>query len=193
MTTATLERRPTLPDLLAEEQRHRTARHLVGWGLGLSLVAAAVAAAVWTHAGPTDAPAWRREAAVRGDVTHEVSATGRLEARGTVSVGPEISGRVASVEVDFNDRVRRGQVLARLDTSALRAQRDEASAAVHAARVAVHAAELAVEPRACGRSRRSASSEGPALSASSRPTPGAARWGCGRAPAWGRGWPAGAR
>lgn len=143
MTTATLERRPTLPDLLVEEQRHRTTRRFLWWGLGLALAAAATAAAVWTRDRPTAGPAWRHEAVLRGDVTHEVSATGRLEARGTVSVGPEISGRVAVVEVDFNDHVRRGQMLARLDTSALRAQRDEARAAVRAARVAVHAAELA--------------------------------------------------
>lgn len=145
MSTTTLERHPTLPDLLVEERRHRTTRRFLGWGLGLALVAAATAAAVWTHDRPSAGPAWRREAVVRGDVTHEVSATGRLEARGTVSVGPEISGRVAAVEVDFNDHVRRGQVLARLDKSALQAQRDEARAVVQAARVAVRAAELAAD------------------------------------------------
>jgi len=148
VTTATLERRPTLPDLLVEEQRHRTTRRFFGWALGLALAAAATAAAVWMHDRPTAGPVWRREAVVLGDVTHEVSATGRLEARGTVSVGPELSGRVAAVEVDFNDHVRRGQVLARLDTSALRAQRDEARAAVTAARATVRSAELAADQAA---------------------------------------------
>jgi len=148
VTSATLERRPTLPDLLVEEQRHRSTRRIVLWGLGLALAAAATVAVVWTYDRPTASPVWRREAVVIGDVMHEVSATGRLEARGTVSVGPESSGRVAAVEVDFNDHVHRGQVLARLDTSALRAQRDEARAAVSAARVAVHAAELTADQAA---------------------------------------------
>ncbi len=58
---------------------------------------------------------WETVAADRGDIEMHVVATGSLQARSTVSVGAEISGRVASVEVDVNDRVTKGQVLVRLD------------------------------------------------------------------------------
>jgi HlyD family secretion protein len=39
-----------------------------------------------------------------------------------VDVGTEISGTIRTVEVDFNDRVKVGQVLARIDTDKLQAQ-----------------------------------------------------------------------
>lgn len=144
MTTATVEHRPSLPEILTEERRHRVTRRLVGLGLGLALVAATIAAVMLLRERPAaSAAGFRVEPVTRGDVTHEVSATGRLEARTTVSVGPEISGRIVAVAVDFNDHVRRGQVLARFDTSALRAQLDAARASVRVARVAVDSAELA--------------------------------------------------
>ena len=58
----------------------------------------------------------------RGDLTVIVTATGTLQPTNTVEVGSELSGIIKSVEVDFNDRVEVGQVLARLDTSKLEAQ-----------------------------------------------------------------------
>jgi HlyD family secretion protein len=143
MTTTTLDTHPGLPEILAEERRHRARGRALRWGLALAAGAALAAAAALLggrDVGP--APALRVEAVTRGDVVHEVSATGRLEARGTVSVGPEISGRIAAVDVDFNDHVRRGQVLARFDTAALQAQLDLARANLRTAGVALRRAEL---------------------------------------------------
>lgn len=143
MTTATVENHPALPELLADERRHHLRGRLLRWGLGLAFLGATIAAGVVVYtrqAAP--APVFHTEPVVRGEVTHEVSATGRLEARGTVAVGPEISGRIATVAVDFNDHVRRGQVLARFDTAALGAQLDQAHANLQAARVALAEAEL---------------------------------------------------
>ena len=57
----------------------------------------------------------------QGDLTVTVTATGTLEPVNQVDVGSELSGIIESVEVDFNDRVKRGQVLARLDTDRLQA------------------------------------------------------------------------
>ncbi|MBX7078016.1 MAG: efflux RND transporter periplasmic adaptor subunit [Nannocystaceae bacterium] len=86
--------------------------------LALLVVAAAVTAAAWWWRGRNAngaPPRWQTVAADRGDLEVHVVATGSLQARSTVSVGAEISGRVAAVEVDVNDRVTRGQVLVRLD------------------------------------------------------------------------------
>jgi HlyD family secretion protein len=52
----------------------------------------------------------------------DIQATGHLEATTTVQVGAEISGRLASVEVEYNDHVQAGQVLARFDRIALTAE-----------------------------------------------------------------------
>ena len=51
-----------------------------------------------------------------------VSATGNLEPVNEVQVGSEVSGTIRSVNVDYNDQVKAGQVLAELDTTKLNAQ-----------------------------------------------------------------------
>ncbi len=69
---------------------------------------------------------------LRGSLSVTVSATGNLEPTTEVEVGSELSGTVRSVEADYNDRVRKGQVLARLDTSKLEAELRESQAALQA-------------------------------------------------------------
>lgn len=58
----------------------------------------------------------------RGDLTVTVTATGNLEPRNQVDIGVELSGTVRNVLVDVNDVVRKGQLLAQLDTTRLNAQ-----------------------------------------------------------------------
>jgi HlyD family secretion protein len=55
----------------------------------------------------------------RGDLESVVSTTGTLEAVTTVEVGTQVSGIISEIFVDFNDTVRKGQVIARLDTTLL--------------------------------------------------------------------------
>ncbi len=55
----------------------------------------------------------------RGNIENIVSSTGTLSAVGTVEVGTQVSGIVDQVYVDFNDEVKKGQVLAVLDTTLL--------------------------------------------------------------------------
>ncbi len=54
-----------------------------------------------------------------GDLEAVVASTGALDAVTTVQVGTQVSGIIASIYVDFNDRVRAGQVIARIDTTLL--------------------------------------------------------------------------
>ncbi len=58
----------------------------------------------------------------KGKITNAITSTGTLEALSTVEVGTQVSGRIASLFVDFNDEVRRGQLLALIDTTLLAAQ-----------------------------------------------------------------------
>jgi HlyD family secretion protein len=55
----------------------------------------------------------------QGDVEALVSATGTLDAVTTVQVGTQVSGIVHEICVDFNDPVKEGQVIARIDTALL--------------------------------------------------------------------------
>ena len=59
--------------------------------------------------------AYRTAPVERGDIRVAISATGTLSAISTVDVGSQISGQVTDVLVDFNDRVKQGQVIARID------------------------------------------------------------------------------
>jgi len=54
-----------------------------------------------------------------GDLEAVVASTGTLDAVTTVQVGTQVSGIISSIYVDFNDRVRAGQIIARIDTTLL--------------------------------------------------------------------------
>lgn len=80
----------------------------------------------------------------RGDVVREVRATGQLEAVSEVSVGAEISGRISTVDVDYNSVVSAGQVMARFDLASLEAQRAQSDAFVATARAQLMQAKVDV-------------------------------------------------
>lgn len=87
----------------------------------------------------------------RAAISKIVTATGTVEARLTVDVSSQLSGRVADVLVSFNDKVRAGQPIARLDQAIFEARVTEAAAALNVAtasaevqRVAVARADIAV-------------------------------------------------
>src|SRR5690606_4888564 len=82
---------------------------------------AAVAAGVLliTRDGDAGAASYRFVSVTRGDLESTVTATGTLNPVRTVQVGTQVSGQIAELYVDFNDRVRKGQLIARLDPTLL--------------------------------------------------------------------------
>jgi HlyD family secretion protein len=64
----------------------------------------------------------------RGDISILVTATGSLEAVTTVQVGSQVSGTIAALYADFNDHVKKGQLVAQLDPTFLKAQVAQAQA-----------------------------------------------------------------
>ncbi len=58
----------------------------------------------------------------RGDISITVTATGSLEAVTTVQVGSQISGTIKALYADYNDIVKKGQLLAQIDPEFLNAQ-----------------------------------------------------------------------
>ncbi|OQW96178.1 MAG: efflux transporter periplasmic adaptor subunit [Verrucomicrobia bacterium A1] len=81
----------------------------------------------------------------RGDLVVTVSATGTLEPVKQVDVGIEVSGTIKTVEVDYNDEVKVGQVLARIDTSKLEAQALQSEAALESVRARLLQAKASVK------------------------------------------------
>lgn len=64
----------------------------------------------------------------RGPISNAVTATGTIEAITTVDVGTQVSGIIRNVNVDFNDNVKRGQVLAKIDETNLLEQLKQSQA-----------------------------------------------------------------
>lgn len=109
-------------------------------GAGAIALLAAVVAFFMLRGGEK-ADAYRTEAVSRGEIVRSVSASGSLEALETVEVGSQLSGQVTQVLVDYNDRVRKGQVLAILDPQTQRSAVEQAQAAVQASAAAVRTQE----------------------------------------------------
>lgn len=91
---------------------------------------------------------YKTQAAEAGDITQTVSANGTLNPVVLVSVGTQVSGTVKKLYVDFNDRVKEGQILMELDASLFQAQAQQSEANVHNAQAAL---ELAVANEARSR------------------------------------------
>ncbi len=62
---------------------------------------------------------YETQAIRRGTIEETVSSTGTIQAKGSVEVLTQLTGTIESVYVDYNDRVRKGQLLAELDKSML--------------------------------------------------------------------------
>ncbi len=67
------------------------------------------------------------------DITETVSANGTLNPVTVVNVGTQVSGTVRSIYVDFNSRVKAGEVLLRLDPTLFEAQVAQSRAGVQSA------------------------------------------------------------
>ena len=126
----------SLPELIDRETRRRLRRKVYVWASVTLLVAAVIGAFFALRPKPLPfAARFRQESVTQGDLVREVQATGRIEALVTVAVGAEISGRIAYVDVDYNQRVTQGQVMARFDRAALQAQLAQARAATATAQM----------------------------------------------------------
>ncbi|MGD0500617.1 MAG: efflux RND transporter periplasmic adaptor subunit [Bryobacteraceae bacterium] len=69
-----------------------------------------------------------------GDINVTISASGNPNAVVTVQVGAQVSGIVMALYADFNTKVTKGQLIARLDPASLQSKVDEAQGNLDAAR-----------------------------------------------------------
>ncbi|MDX8481310.1 efflux RND transporter periplasmic adaptor subunit [Mesorhizobium sp. VK24D] len=112
--------------------------------LALAVVAGAIGAYRWNAAAPPRIEYMTAPATV-ADLTVQVSATGTLQPLTQVDISSELSGIVRSVAVNENQQVKKGDVLARLDTAKLEVQIERATASAKAAAAAVENAKVTLQ------------------------------------------------
>jgi len=84
---------------------------------------------------------YRTEKISRGDILLQVRATGMINPVRTVQVGSQVSGIIERIYVDFNSEVKKGQVLAQIDSTFLYASVKEAEASFERSRAQMNEAE----------------------------------------------------
>jgi len=83
--------------------------------IAVLVVLATVGMLISQFAFAKDATVYRFTTIGRGNIVSKVSATGTLNAVTTISVGTQVSGQISKLYVDFNDHVKKGQLLAEID------------------------------------------------------------------------------
>ena len=68
--------------------------------------------------------------AEKGSISKTITATGTLEATTTVEVGTQVSGIIENIYVDFNSFVKKGQIIAQIDTTNLVAALEQSKASL---------------------------------------------------------------
>ncbi len=79
-----------------------------------------------------------------GDINVTISATGSPNAVVTVNVGSQVSGIILALMADFNSKVTKGELIARIDPAPFQARVDQAQANVNSANAAVANAQAVV-------------------------------------------------
>lgn len=134
---------PSIEEFLGAKTRPRWRRWAKYWIPALLLIV--IILAVARCSGGDEGPEYIAEEVQRGSLDLTVTATGNLRPTNQVEVGSEISGRIDAIYVDVNDRVTRGQVLARINTDIIGDQVDQARANLNAAKAAVAQAQATLD------------------------------------------------
>ena len=91
-----------------------------------------------------DSTSYRTELVTKGDIQATVTATGTVNAVTTVLVGTQVSGTIKQLYVDFNSRVKKGQLIAQIDPATLEAQVQQAQANLLSAQANLDKAQVAL-------------------------------------------------
>ena len=79
---------------------------------------------------------------LRGDLTQKITASGSLSAAVSVDVGSQISGRIMKINVDYNSKVKKGEVIAELDPAIYQAMLLQAEGDLANSKAALELSEL---------------------------------------------------
>ena len=117
------------------------------WLVILGIAVVAVAIMMIVNAGKSANKELVIRTHVVGEYTVEntVTATGTIEPVETVEVGTQVSGKVEKIYVDFNDEVKKGQLMAELDKQTLNQSLSRARATLTSAESQLNYAKLTYE------------------------------------------------
>ena len=93
---------------------------------------------------------FRTASVEHGDLNVNISATGNPNAVVTVQVGSQVSGIIMALYADFNTKVTKGQLIARINPESFQAKVDQAQANLDASRAAAANAEAGVQKAQAG-------------------------------------------
>ena len=103
------------------------------WGVAAIVAVLIAGVVIFVYPKNDVSPQYNTSQVQQGNLIVTVTATGELEPVNQVDVGTEVSGTIETVPVNYNDRVKAGQVLARLDTDTLEAQVMKSQASLESA------------------------------------------------------------
>jgi HlyD family secretion protein len=111
----------------------------------LLLAAAGAGYAYWRMGNGPKEPPYLTTPVAKANIRQVVSSTGTLQAVTTVLVGSQVSGTIAKLNVDFNSKVIKGQIVAELDQARFAARVEETRANVLAAQASFAKSKVALE------------------------------------------------
>jgi HlyD family secretion protein len=114
------------------------------WFIIAVIVIAVAAVAAFTMKGK-DKVQYFSAKVEKGDVRDVVEATGTINAVTTVQVGSQVSGTIQQLNADFNSRVKKGQVVARIDPTLFEGNLGQAKADLENSRANLAASRANLE------------------------------------------------
>lgn len=118
----------------------------VALGIGLLAVTVGAGLAVQASQAPAVPESKYRTATVDvGNITQSVTATGTINPVALINVGSQMSGTVAELNADYNDHVRKGQILLKLDPTIFNAGVRKAEASLASAEASLRLAQATYE------------------------------------------------
>lgn len=103
--------------------------------IGISvLIIILISAVVFSISKIENKPKYELSKAKRSTIVETVEASGTINPVKTVSIGSQVSGMIKTLYVDYNSKVKKGQLLAQIDPSLFQAQVDKASGDLNAAK-----------------------------------------------------------
>ena len=99
----------------------------------------------WLWLGNRSGVHYRTATVDRGDINVTVSATGNPNAVVTVQVGSQVSGNILALFADFNTKVSKGELIARIDPAPFQTKVNQAQANLDAARASVANSQAVVQ------------------------------------------------
>ncbi|MGD0579988.1 MAG: biotin/lipoyl-binding protein, partial [Bryobacteraceae bacterium] len=111
---------------------------------------ALVGLVAWYVIHSRNAVQYRTATVAHGDIDVNISATGNPNAVVTVNVGSQVSGIILALSADFNSKVTKGELIARIDPAPFQTKVDQAQANIDSALAAVANSQAGVQQALAG-------------------------------------------